>query len=420
LKPGIIPDEPDHFQISKLFSTTWGIPADSSETVPFAGVNYKPFLFYWVSGRIMNLLDLLTTAINEKTELVVLRLAGVLYSTIAIIFCYLFAKEIIKNRWGQLFVVFLLTNTLMFSFLSGGHNYDNQLNLCSFAGIYYLTLVSKGKSFFQNSLAWLLFILVGSLVKMTMLPLAMITGLVWCIYILKNHQGIDFQFPKNIGTAFVVTLCIVLFGANVFIYGGSIAKYHTLTPRCEQIFSNEQCENYRLNIRDKELRLDKKLTLVDVLINGYPDPIEYGFDQWPALMLERIYGILGHRTYYPNISVFRLLILWGIFLAVRYWKSPPYALGSALIVFFFYSVVLFWKNYNTELIFGFKHVAIQGRYIFPVIGVIYTLFVYYVFEIQSKIVRLLTIELITIIFILYSPIAFLLRFYHSGLSEWIL
>ena len=417
LNEGIIPDEPHHYQVSKLFSTTWGIPPDSPETVPFAGVNYKPFLFYWINARIINLLDLAFPTFTERVVLIILRLFGVLYSTIAVIFVYLFSKEIINNPWGQLFVVFLLTNTLMFTFLSGGLNYDTLFFLCSFAGIYYITRVFKGKAFYKNNVAWLFFILIGSLVKMTMLPLAAITVLLWVVYLFKNYHAIDFRVSISLTTSFVVLLCVSLIGLNLFIYGGSIIKYHTLTPSCTHIFTESQCENYRLYIRDKALLLENKLSFVDIMTGEYPDPIEYGLDYWPSLMLERIYGILGHRTYYPNITIFRLLFLWGIFLTIRYWEKPSFILGGAFIIFLFYLLVLFWTSYDTELFFGFKHVGIQGRYIFPVIGIFYTLLVYYYLKIPSNIIRILTFEFTTIIFIFYSPIIFLLRFY-TNLSEW--
>jgi hypothetical protein len=420
LKPAIIPDEPQHFLISKLFSKTWGIPPDTSETIGLGILNHIPFLFYWINGRVFNLLSWVVPALSERAELIFFRLLSVIYSTTTVIFSYFFAKEIIKNRWGQLFVVFLMTNTLMFVFLSGGDNYDNLLNLCSFAGIYYLTRVFKGKPFYKNSLMWLISILFGSLVKITMLPLAAITGLLWFVYIVKNRQTINFRFTWDLKAISISLICIAMVAINFAIYGVNIIKYRTLYPACTQVFTEEQCMSYPQYVRDQSLGLGTKLSLTDVIAGGYPDPVEYSFDYWIYSMLKRIYGIMGHRAYFPDVSitVHRLLILWTIFITIRYWKKPSYTIASLYIILFFCILVVFLNNYNNELFFGFKNVGIQGRYLFPVIGIYYTLMVYYFCKVPSSILRWLTFGAATILFLYGSPIVFLLRFYSSTFSSW--
>ena len=420
LKPAIIPDEPHHFLVSKILSTTWGIPPDTPGTIGLGGLNHKPFLFHWINARIINLLSLAIPVLSERSLLIFLRILGVIYSTITVIFGYLLAKEVIENRWGQLFVVFLLTNTLMFVFLSGGNNYDNLLNLCSFAGIYYLTRVFNGRSFYSNSLMWLMCILFGALVKISMLPLAGITGLVWLLYIVKNRKIIDFGFTWDFKSISISLICIALFAVNFAIYGVNIVKYRTLYPACVQTFTKKQCKSYPQYVRNQDLGLKKKLSLIDVVNGGYPDPIEYGFDYWISSMLKRIYGIMGHKSYFPDVSItaHRLLILWTIFITIKYWKRPSYTIMSLYIILFFYILNIFQLNYNSELIFGFKHVGIQGRYLFPVIGVYYTLMVYFFLKIPSTFFRRLTFVAATFLFLYGSPIVFLLRFYNSILSDW--
>jgi hypothetical protein len=308
----------------------------------------------------------------------------------------------------------------MFVFLSGGDSYDNLLNLCSFAGIYYLTRVFKRKPFYENSLLWLISILFGSLVKVTMLPLAGITGLLWFVYIVKNRQTINFRFTWDLKAISISLICIALFAINFAIYGVNIIKYRTLYPACTQVFTEEQCMNYPQYVREQDLGLGKKLSLVDVVHSGYPDPVEYGFDYWLPVILQRIYGILGHQSYGPDLilTFHRMLILWTIFITIRYWQKPSYTIASLFIVFFFYTLVVFMDAYNTELFFGFKGIGIQGRYLFPVIGIYYTLMVYYFCKVPSSILRWLTFGAATILFLYGSPIVFLLRFYSSTFSSW--
>ena len=359
-------------------------------------------------------------ALSERSLLIFLRMLGVIYSTITLIFGYLLAKEVIENRWGQLFVVFLLINTLMFVFLSGGNSYDNLLNLCSFAGIYYLTRVFNGRPFYNNSLMWLMCILFGALVKITMLPLAGITGLVWLLYVVKNRKIIDFGFTWDFKSISISLICIALFAINFAIYGVNIVKYRTLYPACVQTFTKKQCKSYSQYVRDQDLGLKKKLSLIDVVNGGYPDPIEYGFDYWISSILKRIYGIMGHQSYFPDVSItaHRLLILWTIIITIRYWKRPSYTIASLYAILFFYILVLFQDNYNAELFYGFKHVGIQGRYLFPIFSVYYTLMVYSFCNIPSSMFRRFTFSATAILFLYGSPVVILLRFYNSILSSW--
>lgn len=420
LKEGIIPDEPHHFLVPRFFSATWGIPADGPDTIPYGTINHWPFLSYWINARILNLLDWAAPELGNRAVLIVFRLLGVIYSTITVIYSYLFAKEMIGNRWGQLFVVFLLTNTLMFTFLSGGNSYDNLMNLCSFAGIYYLTCVFKGKPFYKNSFMWLTSIMVGSLVKVTMLPLAAVTGSLWFLYTIKERKTIDFRTtwnPKAIGATLILT---ALFAINFSIYGINIIKYRTLLPSCIQFFTAKQCMAYPQFARDRDLELQKKLSLSDVVSEGYPDPVEYSLDYWIASMLKRIYGIMGHKAYFPDVSitVHRLLILLTVFITIRYWEKPSFATVGSYVIFISYVFILFLDNYNTELYFGFKNAGIQGRYVFPVIGVYYTMMVYFLLKIRSPIFRWMTFTAVFLLFLYGSPIVFLLRFYSSTVSSW--
>src|SRR6185369_10909937 len=57
LMPAIVPDEPAHFTLSKHFSTTLGIPPDVPETYALGYIGHKPFLYYWLNGRFLDVLE---------------------------------------------------------------------------------------------------------------------------------------------------------------------------------------------------------------------------------------------------------------------------------------------------------------------------------------------------------------------------
>jgi len=319
-----------------------------------------------------------------------------------------------------LFVIFLLTNTLMFVFLSAGTTYDTLTNLCSFAAIYFLIRVFKVFSFFGNSLAWLISISAGTLVKITDLPLVCIMGLAWIVYILKNRRQVNFKPTWDWKLIVCLILVAILFVLNGALYGFNIIKYRALTPPCVQILTQEQCNLSVFVARAQQMHfLTQKLTLTNIINGAGPDPVKYVFDYWETSMLQRIVGILGHRSYLPIqiITYYRLLILWIMFMAARYAKRSSFVIGSLILIFLFYTAVLIWKNYDSELMTGFQHVGIQGRYLFPVIGIIYVLIVYYLGNISNVLLRRISFVSTLLLFLLGCPILFLTH-YSSVFASW--
>lgn len=420
LQPGIIPDEPAHFVFSRHYSSTWGIPPDVTETYTFGWYIYRnPFLYYWINGRIINFIEYFRPVTSDWQMLVVLRLVNVIYGLGTVIFCYFISKELIDHKWYRLLPVFLITNTLMFVFLVGGVNYDNLANLFSMAGLFFFVRVLRNKNFISNSFGWTISILSGTLVKFTILPLALIMGVLWIIYIVKNKENIFpivFSVKKDILLGFVL---LVIVSGNIAIYGYNLIMYQSIRPECTDILSMEQCLISPYAIRYEELALDQKLTISESINLGYPDPLTYLIDSWFPNLLYRIFGILGHRSYFPVriIIFYRLLAYSVIILALRYWRKPNYTFISIFIIILFYSVILFIINYDSELVYGFRQITLQGRYFFPVLGIIYILLTKIIHLIPTKFVKYLMLSLTMILFFMGGPIKFL-RFSETIFSGW--
>jgi hypothetical protein len=413
LKRGIIPDEPAHLIFSKHYSTTWGIPDDTVETYSQGWyIQHNPFLYYWINGRVINVFQIIIPNISEWQILVGLRILSVFYSLGTLIFCYLLSKEIITGKWWQLLPPFLLSNTLMFVFLSGGVNYDNLANLLSMAGLLYLIRVLNKKNFVLNSMFWMICISLGTLVKYPILPLALIMFIVWGIFLFLNRNNLSFE---NIRTKKVIIFGIILLmtvSANLLIYGVNVIKFGSILPACNQILNEEQCELSPYFQRHQEIGLDKKLTVLESIELGYPNPVKYFFDSWIDFMLYRIFGILGHMSYFPShiIIFYKLLFFWIILLGVRYIEKPSFVISTLLLIILFYAMVLFFKNYNSELIYGFKQIALQGRYLFPVIGLIYILVAHVISVVKSRPLKHLTLATILLLFFIGGPIKFISKF----------
>ncbi len=420
LETGIIPDEPYRFEVTQYFTNTWGIPQD----VPIAeeyGENLQrnPYLGYWIFARTLNIYNLIIPTAEERQTLVFLRIINVVFSLGTVILCFFISKELIKKKWWQLLPVFLLTNTLMFVFLSGGVSYDNPANFFCAAGILFLVRVLKNKSFEKNSMGWIIFILLASLVKYAVLPLALIMFIVWLVFTVKNKMKISISQLKSIKSLSLLFIMIALLIAVGGLYGVNLVKFQSITPSCRDTFSADICQNTPYAIRLKELGLPEKLSLLEAFKRGYPEPIRYTFFTWIPEMIKRIFGIMAHKNYFPiGTAYFQIALLWVIILGVRYWKKPEFTTTSLLGIFVFYALALIYINYNTELVYGFdKYVALQGRYIFLVVTIGFSLLSLALTHVSNKTIKLGTAAFLVLLFLYGGPIRFF-WYYHSVFADW--
>ena len=416
----IVPDEPYHLALSQGFAGTWGIPED----VPLASsaghaVRRNPFLAYWIFGRSLDFLNLVLPNPSPWQQLVALRLVNVAFSIGTVVFTYLFSRQLIRHKWWSLLPVFVLTNTLMFVLLSGGVSYDNPANFLSIAGIYFLLRVLQKEDFLFNSLGWLIFISLGTLTKETILPLALAMAVVWIIFMIKNRVDIKPRVFRNVWSISLLILLALAAAANFALYGLNLIQHGSLTPSCRDYYSDEFCENTAFALRREELALDEEPTLLQAFRQGYPEPVRYAFDTWIRAMLMKIFGIMGGaKAYYPiGIAYYHILLYWYLALAIRYFKKGSFTLFSLAGIFGFYALTLFIKNYDIELAYGFIQVALQGRYIFPVIGLAYGLAAYGLMKVPNSWVRWGTLVITLLLFLYGGPLRFIL-YNQSVFADW--
>lgn len=420
LKPGIIPDEPAHFAFSRHFSSTWGLPPDNADTFNLGiYIEQNPFLYYWINGRIINLIDLIKPGATEWQTLVTLRIINVIFATGTVLICFLLSKELIKHPWWQLIPVFLLTNTLMFVFLAAGVNYDNLANLLTMAGLLFFTQVFTREDFFINSSIWMIYISLGTLVKYTILPLALAMGIAWLIYIFIHRKEVFPVHFYGVKTLLLLLMLFTLFTGNFLIYGINLIRYEGLLPECEEILLESQCALSPLEQRFQEKAIKPKMTIRESIEKGYPNPFSYAVNTWVHNMLLRTFGMIGHQSYFPLAIVryyknlFYSAVLMGLF-----FLKPKSALTYSLVgISIFYALVLLYSNYNNELLYGFIHIGFQGRYIFPVIGPIFVLFTLITKNIPVRLLRVAFLGFTLGLFFIGGPITILLK-YQAVFSSW--
>jgi hypothetical protein len=307
----------------------------------------------------------------------------------------------------------------MFVFLTGGVNYDNLANLFSMAALYFLVRTFTRKDFLTNSLIWMTLIALGTLVKFTLLPLALAMSLAWLIYILINRKSLvplQITRPKPVILLFILITLLII---NFSIYGINLIKYQSLRPGCRDILESSQCEISPYVTRHQEMALDNKLTVLESIKRGYPNPIEYSSNTWIRNLFLRTYGILGHLHYYPYdlIDYYQILFYVSIGLGVLFWQKSPFSVYSLIGISLFYAGVLLIQNYQTELSYGFQHISLQGRYIFPVIGLGYILLTLFTKRIPIRVLRVFFLVLIMALFFYGGPLTFIIK-YETIFSEW--
>jgi len=409
LKEGIVPDEKAHFIFARHYANTWGIPPDVPETYAQGWyIAHYPFLYHWLAGRVINLTQLFAPAASDRALLVVLRLTSVLFAAGTLFMTYLLSRELIRKKWWPLLPVFLLANTLMFTFLAGGANYDNLTNLLCTAALYFLLRVFGGRDFLSNSLGWLICICLACLVKFAVLPLALLTFLAWLGFAIWKRKT-NFPRPKwNVGQIALLIAALLLVMGNLALYGYNLLFFRQVLPDCEDMFQAEQCALSPYLKRWEDLGLPQKLSIPESIRQGYPDPLEYLTGFWFKDMLTKTYGILGHKSYYPGhiITVYQLFYLGMMLLAARFWRKPTFAVWSALGIVAGFVLAIFIVNLDSELSHGFKHIALQGRYLFPVIALFYALTAYTQSLVKPKYLRVLLVVLTCALFIFGGPLKF--------------
>jgi len=420
LKPGIIPDEPAHYAFSRHFASTWGLPPDNADTFGLGiYIEQNPFLYYWINGRIINLIDLINPGATDWQTLVILRLINVIFAAGTVLFCFLLSKEIIKNSWWQLIPVLLLTNTLMFVFLAAGVNYDNLANLLTMAGLLFFTRVFTREDFLFNSASWMIFISLGTLVKYTILPLALAMGIAWLIYAILHRKEV---FPvrfDGIKTMLLLLVLFTLFTGNFLIYGINLIRYDGLLPECEEILLESQCALSPLEQRYQEKAIKPKLTIRESIEKGFPNPFSYAVNTWVHNMLLRTFGMIGHQSYFPlELVRYYKILFYSTALIGLFFLKPRSELTYSLVgISIFYALVLLYSNYINELVYGFIHIGFQGRYIFPVIGPIFVLFTLIAKNIPVRLLRMLFLGFTLGLFFIGGPITILLK-YQEVFSSW--
>lgn len=356
--PGVAPDEPYHYNLVHLFARNGWLPFihNQSGYYSLGEIKHSPFILY---EYLLSLPYHLFASSSHRLE--ILRLISVALGVLAFYLANKLAGRLKLSPAVKNLSLFMLINTLMFTFLASSVNYDNLLIPLSLAGlILILDLYEKITS--TRILLLSIILLAGCLTAVNFLPIALILFIAAVFRLWRTETAVGRtarlrQFRSVTNLLLLIPLVLL---AALFIqrYGINFVRYHTYDPSCDRVNTVSQCQQDAIYRRDTALRQTAQPVAVT--------PMEY-LPRWTWLMNSSIFGILGQFSIIPNKLA-------------RYWTELIYIVGVIIIFKFyrrqwrwdllvtisvFYALVLFAKNYHDYASTGVNY-GVQGRYIFPI------------------------------------------------------
>lgn len=406
ITPFVPPDEVTHFGKCVAFSKALLLPDNSPASYEFGLVTNIAWLYYFVMGK------LLLLNFFGIPDLTYLRLCNIPMVFGAVWYAFRMLRLLTRDRLAGVLLAVLMTNTLMFTFVSASVSYDNLTNLLGAAALFYLFSFLKERSGTHLALS-LLCQLAGCLTKNTFLPLFLIMN----ILLLAHEWRRLPQLPRALsgflrssgrGGFFLAGGIVLGVLLNLQLYGGNLLRYHRLEVETYHVLPFEHAMKYRLAARSyivdqfiegrisvekaQELSAlvnnagDRRDTMT--LVRRYADVEERGEPvmgflpytaSWMLLMLDGTFGIKAHLgmanrglSFVP-IALFTLAALAAFLLRWRP-REGGYLPACMALAAAGYALFLLYKvNYATYLVYKDPFFTIAGRYMFPVLAPVYVL-----------------------------------------------
>lgn len=406
ISPAIPPDEATHFGICQIFSRAFFFPTNSPETYEYGLVTNIPWLYYWTMGKLLHL------NFFGISDLVFLRLLNIPLAFGTVYYTWRLMRLLTEDSPSQILLVVAMTNTMMFSFISATVTYDNLTNLLAAASTFYL-FAYLNEHAGNMLMASLICQMLGCLTKKAFLPLVLVLTLILIVNGIKNIRpflltAIKEYFQHSGKRSLALFTLLAALALNLQLYGGNYLRYHKFDPPMEEVLTVESAMQNRLAARDlifgqyKEGRISKEQALamasqikhrsdrsnVVYLVENYAAMKENGqttvglveyIPFWVQNMVASIFSIYGHQQLLNSaiaITAFYVLIGLSCFAFIfRLHEEESLRISVYLaVVAAFYAVFLMYAvNYAAYRYYCAPGIALQGRYIFPILGPVYVL-----------------------------------------------
>lgn len=370
--PGVPPDEMFHLQVIDIYAgspflfpfseswTSWDQPR--GEYVRFGRTVKYPPLYHLLLGSVVRLAGLETFDFKTVFALRVLNIAMVVGG----LWFFLRTCLLLVSPPVTLLALAAHTNVLMHTFISSAVIYDNLANAAVAAAFYYF-MRSLKKADDQSAVQMLTALGAGVLAKASVLPLAIILALSWAI--VRGGTGESARALKNgvvLSGPLSRLLFVVVSALTVEFYLGNIVRYGHPLPTCAILYGTTAC--YARSYYE-QIQLASAEPTVSLLAYCWI---------WIDAMVRRSVGIHSFDTLVPSDSYITavealLAFVFTVFL-VRWgrWSRLVRCLALNAVAYLVF-LALYW-NYLPYLDTGNLGAGINGRYAFPVLGVLCLMF----------------------------------------------
>ena len=415
IKENLPPDEFYHIKLSEIYSKHFGLVNNGENTYYLGEISRVPFLFHWLAGRVINIKNLI---FPNLMNYIALRLFSVFISCLNVFIAFKIIRFLTKDKLVHILFLTMLTNTLMFVFMSGAVSYD-PLSVLFSALIIIFTLKLFQHHNIETLALVVLFTLLGCITKVTFLPLAFISTIFLVVheikYIKKYQADIKeiFKIKKGKRFRFIVCTVMILFflGLTVNLYGTNLIRYHSIKPSCAEVMKVEQC------MKNGEFANYYELESVAPPEESLMKPFWY-VPHWLYLMVDRTYGIFTHLKLsltYEWFLVYFLILVFGIIKFIRDYDKKRVEQPYFLLLIIFYTIVLMmFTNYLAYKTHGIIHAGVQGRYMFPVLIPLYALLSSSILSFKNKYIKWVLFISVMVVF-LYGNLPFFVR---NVTDEW--
>ena len=435
LDHSIPPDEVEHFAKTQVYGETLWIPerSTSSDSYVRATLGYEPGAYYLIAGKLAHL------NVFGISDLLFLRLLSVLLGLGMVCVGWQFVGRITENRLAQVLFVVMLTNTTMVVVTQSSVTYDALANFLGALALLLLLSFSIEKTA-AKLVGLLLCLALGTLTKTTMIPFA--GFLILCLLFRERRELRELigllrvHFSSRSPARWIsIAILAALILLNVGLYGRNLIKFGHFVPQPEQALTFEQIMRSPVGSREyvasryqrgelsgpQAMRLAGQIelpatrrdtrNLIDYYEHNKAQGIEFQpFSRpvyavgWTVNMLKSTYGILGHRVVYKkNPALIPYAVVFAAALALFLFRWRP---GSESTDIYFLVIVLCYALLLMQLIgyraystFQMPTMAVQGRYMFPVLVPAYAFTAKYLLERRPRMLQFAIAAVVGFIFI---------------------
>jgi len=387
-------DEDFHMGLIKIYATSWlpyGIEHTRDMATYGAATADASYLWHYILSFPYRLMEL--AGWNERSIVTVLRIINVAVVVAAL---FVYRKAFVEAGFGKAksnLILAFFTLIPIFPILAGQVNYDNPLLLL--IGLSFLFALRWQRKLRSNKQipaleTWLLLIVIlfAAPVKYAYLPIA--AGIaVWLVLVLIRQRKLKWkeQWRRFASQTKTFSLPVKVLGIAALLLGcffsahyiTNYLNYGSLTPACDVVFDEKACLNYGPWGRD--FRLAQSLDS-----SFEPKPVlSYVAEDWLPGMSKRLaFAIAGPTNGYQTkeplpavvtfLNTLTVIGLVCILLTLRKTLRHP-LVTLTIFATGLYVGLLIVRLYDAYKMTG-EAVAINGRYLLPLLPFIAAGFVY--------------------------------------------